>query len=45
MGGCGYSYSPAGLFTYETHDVGDEIKYVYTKSRLLSFQLNTFDLA
>ena len=31
MGGCGYSYSPAGLSIYETHDVGDEIKYVYTK--------------
>ena len=39
MGGCMYSYSPAGLSIYESHDVGDEIKYVYTKSRLLSFQL------
>ena len=39
MGGCRYSQSPAWLSTYETHDVGDEIKYVYTKSRLLSFQL------
>ena len=25
----GYSYRPAGLSTYETHDVGDEINQDY----------------
>ena len=35
----GTHIAPAGLSIYETHDVGDEIKYVYTKSRLLTFQL------
>ena len=35
----GTHITPAGLSIYESHDVGDEIKYVYTKSRLLSFQL------
>ena len=30
MGGCGLLiYRPAGLSTYETHDVGDEINQDY----------------